>query len=349
MKPVNLNQLLFHPQSATTLSFFQPKAAEVEAIDPFLQDMQLQLSLRGKSSLAKILDKNKTNIKKILKAHPDKSHGFFLSERIQGYIRLETSVERYCMIGNSFHVRPLLEELFVNPEYLVVNVSLYDIKVYRGDFHHLEIIQHYEFDQLAIDMRSRLFTPNNVGLIPYKTILALKTIAQQVMDLSVYHSIPVLVTGLEDMKDMFLRHMNQTSGVISHIQDDFYEKTCVQILEKCKHFRYSVMDYYSARFKDRLKKMVKDKRLLSELPQIIEAVRKGKVIHLVLPTEKKVFGNIDLETGEFEIHKKELKRKHSVDILNVLAEEVIGQGGKIQILPPHFFPQDSYVLAILKG
>lgn len=349
MKPVNLNQLLFHPQSATTLSFFQPKATEEETIDPFLKDMQLQLSLRGKSALAKILDKNKANIKKILKSHPDKSHGFFLSEKIQGYIRLETSVESYCMIGNSFHVRPLLEELFVNPEYLVVNVSLYDIKVYRGDFHHLEIIQHYEFDQLAIDMQSRVFSPKNVGLVPYKTILALKTIAQQVMDLSVYNSIPVLVTGLDDMKEMFLRHFSQTNGVISHIQEDFYEKTCVQILEKCKFFRYSVMDYYSARFKDRLKKMVKDKRLLSDLGQIVEAAREGKIVRLVLPTEKKIFGRIDFETGEFEIHKKELKRKHSIDILNELAEEVIRQGGKIQILPPHFFPQDSFVLAILKG
>lgn len=349
MKPVNLNQLLFHPQSTTTLSFFQPRQSGAEDVEPFLQDMQLQLSLRGKTSLAKILDKNKANIKKILKTHPDKSHGFFISEKIQGYILLETPVESYCMIGNSFHVRPLLEELFVNPEYLVVNVSLYDINVYRGDFHHLEIIQHYEFEKLAIDMKSRVFTPNHVGLVPYKSILALKTIAQQVMDLSHYNSIPVLVTGLDDMKEIFLRSFPNPTGVISHMQEDFYEKTCVEILAKCKQFRYAVMDYYSVRFKERLKKMVKDKRLISDLGQIIESARKGKVIHLVLPTEKKVFGKIDFHSGTYEIHKKELKKKASQDILNELAEEVIRQGGKIQILPPHFFPQDSYVLAILKG
>lgn len=349
MKPVNLNQLLFHSQTSTTLSFFQPRKTDGEAFDIFIDDMQTQLSLRGKEELGKILLKSKPAIKKIIKTHPDKAIGFFLSEELQGFITLETSVENYCMIGNSFHVRPLLEELFINPEYIVVNISLYDINVYRGDFHHLEIIQHYEFEKLAIDMRSRLFTPNHVGLIPYKSILALKGIAQNVIELTAYDSIPVLVTGLDEMKDIFLRHMSGHSGVISHIHEDFYEKTCVEILHKCKEFRYSVMDFYSARFKERLKKMMSSKRLISDLGQIIAAAKEGKVSQLVLPTERKIFGKIDFETGEFEIHKKLSKKQHSVDILNELAEEVMNQGGRIQILGPHFFPQDSYVLAILKG
>ena len=349
MKPVNLNQLLFHSQSVATLSFFQPHGASADALEPFLADMQLQLNLRGKASLARLLDKNKTNIQKILKSSPRKSHGFFLSEKLQGFIALETVVESYCIIGNSFHVRPLLEELFVNPEYLVVNVSLYDIKVYRGDFQHLEIIQQYEFDQLAIDMKSRLFSPKHVGLIPYKSILALKTIAKNIMELTQYDSLPILVTGLDEMKSIFLKYFSNSFGVISHIDEDFYEKTCVEILEKCKFSRYAVMDFYSARFKERLKKMVRSKRLISDLGEIIQAIIDGKVAQLVLPTERKVYGLINFETGEFEIHKKNQKKKVSVDILNELAEEVMNQGGKIQVLAPHFFPQDSDVLAILKG
>ncbi len=349
LKPINLNQLLFHSQSGTTLSFFQPHKADLVELEPFLSDMQLQLTLRGKSSLAKLLEKNNSNIIKILKNHPEKAYGFFLSEDLQGYIALETTVESYCIIGNSFYVRPLLEELFVNPEYLVVNVSLYDIKVYRGDFQHLEIIQQYEFDQFSIDMKSRLFSPNHVGLIPYKSIQALKSIAQKVLDLTHYDSIPILVTGLKDTKDIFLKSFSHSNSVISHIQEDFHEKTCVEILEKCKMFRYSVMDFYSVKFKERLMRMVSSKRLISDLGEIVQATMQGKVAQLVLPTERKVYGKISFETGEFEIHKKALKKQHSVDILNLLAEEVMNQGGKIQVLAPHFFPQDSDVLAILRG
>lgn len=349
MKPVKLNQLLFHPKNLTTLSFFLSTPVILSEFDAFLDDMQLQLSLRGKHSLEKILSKNKANIKKILKNHPDKAHGFFLSEDIQGYIVLEAQVETYCLIGNNFHVRPLLEELFVNLEYLVVNVSLYDINVYRGDFHHLEIIQQYEFEQLSIDLKSRLFSPHHVGLVPYNSILALKTIAHKIMELTEYESIPVIVTGLEETKGIFLKYFTQNSGVIAHFQDDFYEKTCVQILERCKQFKYSVIDYYSVKFKEKLKKMLKSKRLLSTLDEIIEATRKGNVIQLVIPTEKKLFGRISFETGHYELDLKAQKKSGSVDLLNELAEEVIRKGGKIQILAPHFFPQDSYVLAIVIG
>lgn len=331
------------------MSFFWAAGMRHEEFKLFLDDMKTQLSLRGKSALSKVLDKNKNNIIKILKNHPDKGHGFFLSEKLQGYVILEACNEDYCMISRTFHVRPLLEELFVNPEYLVVNVSLYDISVYRGDFQHLEIIKHYEFEDMAIDMKSRVFSSQHVGLVPYKSILALKTIAQEVKDMAHYNSLPVLVTGLDEMKGMFLKSFTDMYGVISHIQEDFYEKTCVQILEKCKQFRYAVMDFYSAKFKDRLKQMVRSKRLISDLGQIIEAARDGKIVQLVLPTEKKLYGHIDFATGEFEIHKKVQKKNASIDILNELAEEVIRQGGKIQILPPHFFPHDSYVLAILRG
>ena len=352
MKPVNLNQLLFHPKTAT-LSFFQSAHYNLEEFDVFLQDMLIQLDLHEKKNLVTILEKNKANIKKILKSHPEKAHGFFISEDIQGYISLESSVESYCLIGNNFHVRPVIEELYVNPEYLLVNVSLYDISIYRADFQHIEIVQHHDFDQMTKTMgtegRARFFTPQYVGLLPYKNILALKTIAQKVKDMSEYHSIPVIITGLEELKGLFLKYFTTSSGIISHFQEDFYEKTCVQILEKCRNFRPAVMDYYSAQLKDRLKRLVKSKRFITDLKDIITAAHEGRIVHLIIPTEKKLWGRLDFQTGEFEIHKRLQKKNASVDILNELAEEVMKQGGNIKVLGPHFFPQESYVLAILRG
>lgn len=353
MKPATLNQLLFQAKTSS-ISFFQaPIKTETEWDDfsNFVLDMEAQLRLQGKSNLAKLIVKNKNHFIKIIKTHPKNSHGFFIAEKFQGYMSLDNTVETYCIIGNSFHVRPILEALFVNPEFMVVNISMYDINVYRGDFQHLEIVKHFEIDQIAKDLEDlqRIYAPKNIGLIPYKTILTLKKIASQVKELTHYHSVPVLITGLEEMKSIFLKYFESSLGVISHVQEDFYEKTCVQIAEQCRAYRPIVVDYYSAQFKDRLKKMVISKRLISDLGEIIRAVSEERVNHLVLPTEKKIWGHIDFSTGEFEVHKKIKKRNPSVDILNELAEEVIKQGGKIQVLAPHFFPQDAYVLAILRG
>lgn len=352
MKPVNLNQLLFHDKS-DSLSFFQSPigpSGDMAPVDAYLDEMHTQLMLEGQQNLTKLFEKNRTQMKKILKSHPDKSHGFFLSEDLLGYIVLENKVEPFWVVGQTFHVRPLLEELFVNPEYILVNVSLYDIKIYRGDFQHLEIIQQYEFDQLPKnfnELQSRIFTPQYLGLVPYKSILALKTIAMKIKEMILYESLPVIVTGLEEMKEIFLRYFNDTTGVITHFQADFYEKTCMEILTKCKEFRFAITDYYSAQLKERLKRLMKSKRILTELGDIIKNIHAGKVAHLVIPSEQKIWGKVDMSTGEFVVHKK--IGKTSVDILNELAEEVMKQGGRIQILGPHFFPQNTNVLAILKG
>ncbi len=92
---------------------------------------------------------------------------------------------------------------------------------------------------------------------------------------------------------------------------------------------------------------MKSKRLISDLSTIIQAAYAGKIVHLVLPTEQKMWGKLDPLTGEYTIHKRITKT--SIDIFNELAEEVMKQGGKIQILGPHFFPQNTNVIAILKG
>lgn len=314
--------------------------------------MVAQLEVQGKTPLIKLLEKNRTKVISILSSHPDHSHGFFFSEDLLGYVILDQRVDPFCVINQTFHVRPLLEELVSNPEYMVVNVSLYDIKIYRGDFQHIEIVQQYEFDQLPKtffgENRSRLYAPQYLGLIPFKTIMALKTIAGKIMDMIRYHSMPVIVTGLEEIKAIFLRYFEHTFGVISHLQEDFYEKTCVEILERCKNFRYMVMDFYSAQLKDRLKQLIKSKRLISDLNHIIKAVYDQKVVHLILPTEKKLWGRLDPETGEYTLHKR-VNKNTSTDILNELAKEVMRQGGRIQILGPHFFPENASVLAILKG
>lgn len=352
VKPVNLNQLLFQDKTPC-LSFFQTAIktdADEAEFQTFFEDMLAQLQLQDKENLAKVVNKNKASIRKVMKAHPKNSHGFFFSESLQGYITLEPLTESFCMIGNSFHVRPLLEHLFVNPEFMIVNISMYDIKVFKADFHHVDIIQHYEFDDLPRTYHDhRVFAPKFQGLIPYRSILAVKTIAHKVMETTQYHSYPVVVTGLDEMKKMFLKHFDHTSGVISHIEEDFFEKSCIEIIERCKIFRPAIMDFYSAQLKERLKRMMKSKKFVTDLDAIIKATIAGDIIHLILPVEKKLMGRIDLLTGEYEIHRKVQKKSPSVDILNELAEEVMKSGGKIQFLGPHFFPADTTVLAILRG
>lgn len=352
VKPVSFNQLLFHPKGVT-LSFFiaphGPQHSEMQLT--FLQDMVKQLELQHQMDLAQRLSDQETQILKIIRSHPRQSHGFFFSLQLQGYMIIDNEVDTYCMIGNTFHVRPLFEELFINPEFMVVNVSLHDIKVFRGDFQGLEIYQHYEYDQVVIlpEMRSRVYTPQNAGILPYKTLMAVKVIAGKIRDSVNYQALPVFITGLGTMKDVFIRHFEPSAVTISEIQEDFFEKTCMEVLEGCRPYRNQVMDFYSQQLIMKIKKMIKSKRLISDLPQIVAHVANGDIVQLVLPTKIRLPGKIDLIKGVFEIHEKESISEQSVDILNELAEEVMRQGGRIQILGNHFFPAGSHVLAVIRG
>lgn len=354
MKPANLNQLLFQPKSPCLSFFLPPYTQEGNGTEweTLFGDMAEQLALQDRQELVRILLKSKAQVRKVMKAHPDNSHGFFISESLQGYIIIGEKVEPFCTFGLRFHVRPLLEEILVNPEFIIVNVSLYDVRVYRADFRHVEIIKHYDFDEFSardFEGSTRLFAPKYMGMIPYKSILAIRSIAHKVMDMTLYDSLPVVITGLDEMKKIFIQHFSDETGIISHYDEDFYEKTCVEILERCKMMRPAIMDFYSAQLKDRLKRMLKSKKIITDLSTVVKSVSEGKVIQLVLPVKRKLWGKIDLENGTVELHKKLHKKNPSVDILNELAEEVMRQGGKIQFLGPHFFPEDSQVLAILKG
>ncbi len=354
MKPVNLNQLLFHPKSPCLSFFLSPLSGDETgtAWEEFYRDMAEQLIHQEKHELVKILVKARNAIHKVIKNHPEKSHGFFLSEKVQGHITLAEPVETYCVFGSSFNVRPILEELLVNPEFIIVNVSLYDIRVDKADFRHVEILKHYEFEDFSsrdFEGASRVYAPKYMGMIPYKSVLAVRTIAKKVMEMTLYDSLPVVVTGIDEMKQLFTSHFDDETGVISHHHEDFYEKTCVEILERCKILRPSIMDFYSAQLKERLKRMLKSRKIVTDLGVIVKSVSEGKVVHLVLPVKRQLWGKIDLTLGTVELHKRVSKKNSSVDILNELAEEVMRQGGKIQFLGTHFFPDNSEILAILKG
>lgn len=352
LKPISLNQLLIQPKTAS-LSFFLPalkKEENATSWETFYQDMVEQLILQEKIEIVKLLVKAKSGVRKAMKSHPDKGHAFFFSEQVQGYSMMNGNIEAFCMIGSRFHVRPMLEEVLMNPEFILVDVSLHDIRVYRVDALHVEMIQHYEFDDYSSrEAASRVYNPQYLGMIPHKTLLAIKTIARKVMDMTLYDSLPVVVTGLEVMKKHFTKNFRDEVAVISHFDEDFFEKTCVEIFEKTQKMRPVIMDYYSARMKERLKRMQKSKKIVTNLEQIVKSVAAGKVIHLVLPSERKLMGKIDLEQGTVEVHKKAQRKNPSVDIINELAEEVIRQGGKIEFLGTNYFPDDSEMVAILKG
>lgn len=349
MKLLKINQLLFHPKSQC-LSFFLSNltASKLSEHQSFLEDIQIQLGLQGKKHLAQKFEHLIEEIIFVVKSHPDRSHGFFLSEHLAGYMLLDAQVDTYCAISTSFHIRPILEEVFVNPEYILINISPFDVKIYQADLKQIEFVKNFDFataENFSLPWeQARVYSGDISQLIPHRTMSSLRNVAQKVMETMQIGSIPVLVTGNEKFKNIFLRYYNHSYGTID-IAEDFSESSCIDIMSKLKVHRQTILDFYSVAFKNRLLKLISSRQLVTDLHRVIRSTQQGETLRLMIPTGKNLWGRVNFKTGKYSLAQDS---GDGEDILNELAEEVIRQGGKIQFLSSHFFPKDSVCMAIIK-
>lgn len=348
MKLLKINQLLFHPKSQC-LSFFLTALQDTNLNDHenFLSDIKLQLGLQGKKQLAAKFDEQIESVLKISQRHPENSHGFFISEQVAGYMILESTVETYCTISNSFHMRPILQEVFVNPEFMIINISTFEVRLYQGDLSQVEYIKSFEFAKESSEPclpweQSRYTTGDFSQLIPHRTLVNLKNVANKITESMAIGSMPVLVTGNPTLKNIFQRYYNHSFGSID-INEDYENSSCPQIMATMKKYRQDILDFYSAHFKVRLMKLIGAGQLLSDLGLVIKAVHQGEISRVMIPSGKSLWGKVNFRTGKYS-----LGPDSDIDILNEIAEEVIRRGGKVQYLSAHFFPKESTIMAILK-
>jgi hypothetical protein len=348
LKPVNFNQLLFHPKT-DCLSFFLVPSREDPAL--VLQQISHQLELKRQSVLNGILNAALPRIHSIIRTHAKRSIGFFISSELQGHVLLDDEVENFFILGQSFHVRPLLEHLLEDPEFMVVNVSMHDLKLFRGSFHGLEIVQQWDYDQVVIapDQRSRVYLPQQGGLLSHMTLMIVKKLAVSMKDNFDYASMPVLIAGLGPMKEVFLRYFDQQEESVIDIPEDFFEKTCVEILEMCRPYRHQILQYHSQRLVEKIMNLVHSRLLISDLGEIIRQISAGEVIKLILPRKIRLYGQIDLAAGTYQLAEGGKAVDGAVDILNEMAEEVMRQDGRIILLNNHFFPAGTKALAVLRS
>lgn len=349
MNLVKINQLLFHPKSQC-LSFFLSPVSKADFADhlKFMEDIQIQLGLQGKKHLAHRFEHMLQEVEEIVKSRPHHSHGFFLSEQLIGHVVLGGEVETYCTISSSFHIRPLLEEVFVNLEYVLINISETDVRIYQADLQQVEFIKSFDYASTENPSlpweQSRVSSGDMSQLIPHRTMNHLKNVAFQVMENLQLGSVPVLVTGNETLKGIFLRYYSHAHGVID-ISEDLTDNSCMSIMTSMKKYRQTILDFYAETFKIRLMKLIKTGQLISDLGQVIKSIGQGEVLRLMIPSGRNLWGRVNFKTGKYSLAQD---ASEGEDILNELAEEVIRRGGKIQFISQHFFPTGSTCMAILR-
>lgn len=341
LKPVKLNQLLFGATSPC-LSLYVQDASGLEAIN---HRLQLKL-LNSGEGLQQLYQHELPAIREVMRQRPDTPHGFFLSQGLRGHLELNHATDNHFTVGESFQLRPVLEELFVNPEYVLVVIEEESVAVFHGDTRQIELMDRHEFGYHRSAAPARLFT--GPLLITPSQFRGLKEAGTQILQNPRLTRVPVIAVGAAELLRPFVRSCPHPFGLRAIETTALSGMTCPQLVQEWPRFREQVLEMHTEQFRHRLRHLVRSGRLVSELRPLVRAVMESRVSRLLLPEKRRAWGKLCLETGACEVqglHPVE----QSEDILELLAERVIRDGGKIQFLPPHFFPHGSYAMGMLRG
>lgn len=316
MKSIKLHQLLFSA-STPCLSVYAHDNDGLRSLEAkILQRLQGELALRFEENLSQMHECLRTK---------NAPHGFFLSPSIQGFLPLDHTINDHFRLSDSFALHPVLEEFFPNPEYGLVVLDEGSVRLYVGDSRQIEFLE--QFETLVAHAPARTFMGAS-SFVSHRQQQGLKHLALKLLQLPRLAQLPVIVAGEEQLVTKFHSLFDHSFGTIRWIAPQTVSLTCPQLLQELKTLKSEVVEVYAHHFGERLKRLVRLRRLLTSRERITTAIGEGRVVRLLVSEATRALQLVEVEA---------------------IIHDTIQSGGKIQFLPAHFFPAGIQVMGLLKG
>jgi hypothetical protein len=281
--------------------------------------------------------------------------------------RLHQPVEELVVVGESFHLRPILRSVQSDEHFQVLCLSEREIKLWEGNRYALD-----EMDLKALNIPRRLSdamgveldtpTPTTVSYAdaggPYKRHgdpgVRYGNAARQteqnidtqrfftIVDRAVYESvsassrIPLVLCGLPRHQALFRAvshnpHLVET-GVEKH--PDSLDK---------HQLRQEAWKSLEPQFQKKLDALVDNYRVAAarglasdDVAKTAEAISRGRVATLLIEADRCIPGRYDAEQGTIEL--VDAFRAGVDDVLDDLAEEALRRGAAVVVMPAHQMP-----------
>lgn len=275
--------------------------------------------------------------------------GVFRNQSTFRLISLPIEVENQSFVATSFHVKPILNWIQVDREFLILGLSEGRAELYGGSLQTLRKIDEIRTEieilknpvqNLAGSWRIRKFRNiwaeetsdwvkewlpklSRVGSPRLYLAGEWKYVRRLAQRLS-YPGLSYEVAGLRFDSE----HLFEFSERIRHVQE----------AESQALLARSLLEFYSAEHQNRVKK---------NIIEITKAAVSGKIRKLIVASGVNIFGKIDRNTGTVVVHPVDMDHEDD-DILDDLAQIVIEKGGEVIVAPIEDLPKHRPALAILK-
>lgn len=263
------------------------------------------------------------------------------------------------VVADSFHIKPLIRIAQHMARFQVLAIASDKVALYEGDFQRLTPVELHP--EVPRNMEEALGAPNHVAKVKRarqdpedsdSRDRQLQRYFRRVDEaITRYHSepagLPLILAALKQYHGFFHEASHNPHLVEGGIErDPFHEITPDDLAQ---HAWQILAPLREARLADLREKFGTGKAHNGATDQINEVARQavfGKVATLLLREDHRVGGTVDRGTGEITF--RAIGNPHTDDVLDDIAEIVLGNGGEVFVLPADQTIGDTGVAAIYR-
>jgi hypothetical protein len=255
--------------------------------------------------------------------HLDKGVIIFFSPVIQGYIRVQSTMNDLVVVADSFHIKPLLRIKNNERGFFLVTMSSKMINVSvesNGHLYRMESIKNTVPEEDANTNKSK---PDAKDFISHAAAELNKSFA--------LYKMPIILAGVKDHLGHMKKYLNHGMILEDCIVGNVERMKTEELREKC----FDLLEpYYRKKERESIEELniaVKKNHAITYVEDIAVSAVYGKIKKLFVLENKQLWGTINKNTGEVFISPKQ-SNSHDDDILDDICQLVLAKGGEVVVL-----------------
>lgn len=297
----------------------------------------------------------------------DKGLAVFVNKHWGSFYVTGHEMPSKTIVADSFHLKPLLEDLQGNHNFNMLIIVPGEAILYRCDsgkatevhtflYHqgqhasslHWKYQDSTETTQLPnLQSRTRGRGSQDNKFKNSHQKLFLKFIEAKISKEPSYKAIPLLIFSSDPVFQSFKDITSQSNYIHSRIDDTNGIPRAAALMNEAEMQLHKSKQLKKSSSQQNLTDLARKRLLEEDLFKISKAALSGKVKTLYLRDNIEIWGHLRRKSGEITVHEKQIDSKDD-DILDDIACEVIRHGGEVMILAGKEMPSPSPAAAILQ-
>lgn len=289
-------------------------------------------------------------------------------------IHLPELVPERTMIGQHFHLKPLLPFATGQVRYYVLALEREGIRLFRGARHGAEQVpltgvpnslsEHLQWDdpeaqlqwhtqtsRLTVSGRASMFHGHGAGTegeVETEQLVRFLTALDKALDqvLSQEEQPPLAVIGGEELIGHYRKVRSDANAIVGELEHDPSRLTTQEIHDRSWPLVESHFNEKVEAARQQYLILHDDERRVDDLERVLTAVQAGAVRLLFVPGDVQRWGRISGSDGTIEVHDE--RQPGDDDLFDRAAVEGLNSGADVYVVPQQDVPGEGSCAAVLR-